>query len=114
MIQLIKPDCCEKLGFPKPRPYESQLRYIRRVLISGYSLNTREAREIGIGNLHSQESNLRRKGFPLSKCCKPAPDPETKEMLSGDVVHIWVNPEDLEAWKAALAEKRNAPTEVEA
>lgn len=114
MILPIIPAHCENLGLPTPCEYESQCNYVKRVLIEGHRINTREARYIGIYNLHSLLSKLKAKGFPVTIQRKAATDPRTQEKSPYRVDHASVNPTDLAEWKAARSEKRDAPTEVEA
>lgn len=114
MILPIIPTHCENLGLPTPREYESQYNYIKRLLIEGCNLNTREARYIGIHNLHSLISKLKAQGFPVSVQLKAAIDPRTQEKSPYRVDHVWANDEDVKEWKAKLNKKGKAPTEAEA
>jgi hypothetical protein len=50
---MIHKDKCIELGLPKPKGYETHPTYIMRCISSGFILNTRVCRFIGIHNLHS-------------------------------------------------------------
>ena len=47
---MIHVDKCLELGLPEPKSYDNQLTYIKRLLLLGFSFNTRMARYCGIGN----------------------------------------------------------------
>lgn len=100
-------DACVSLGFPMPFKWEDQICYIRRLLLDGHSINTRQARFIGIGNLHSVVPVLRRKGFPIRVWHTQALDPRTGERPPQPVDHISLDIEQADP-------KDNAPTEAEA
>jgi len=63
---MIHIDKCLELGLPEPKPYDNQLTYIKRVLLSKIHFNTRMARYCGIGNLHSLIIPLERKGIKFT------------------------------------------------
>ena len=74
------PEACIQVGFILPYEKEEQAAYVRRLLREGFTINTRQARFIGIHNLHSIAAELRRKGFPLLIDHMPAMDPRTGEL----------------------------------
>lgn len=100
-------EACGRLGFPPPYAHEQQIVYVRRLLLEGRSINTRQARFIGIHNLHSIAAELCRKGFPLHIEHKPAADPRTGESPPQRVDHLRMAEEQI-------APKESAPTEAEA
>ncbi|WP_429108595.1 hypothetical protein [Aeromonas media] len=101
------PEACEELIFPEPYAREEQIAYVRRLLLGGYTINTRQARFIGIHNLHSIAAELRRKRLPFETDHKLAMDPRTGELPPQKVDHLYMTEE-----QRALEE--NAPTEAEA
>jgi hypothetical protein len=74
---MIHKDKCLELGLPEPKSYDNQLTYIKRLLLLGFSFNTRMARYCGIGNLHSLVAPLRRKGIHFNKAKKQVKCPFT-------------------------------------
>ncbi|WP_255229479.1 hypothetical protein [Pseudoalteromonas sp. HM-SA03] len=63
---MIHKDKCQELGLPEPLSYHNQLTYVLMVISQGLKLSTRNARYIGIHNLHSLVSILRRKGYQFT------------------------------------------------
>lgn len=55
---LIDEKRCQEIGLPKPESFDTENSYVMKIILSGKSLNTRQARYIGIGNLHSVVSGL--------------------------------------------------------
>lgn len=107
MNPLLNAKNCILLGLPEPRKQETQREYIRRILLAGYSINTRQCRFIGIGNLHSVVSALRKRRFPLRVEHKPAIEPLSGERLPQLVDHV-------SADFAGVVSIENAPSEPEA
>jgi hypothetical protein len=99
-------DACVSLGFPAPLKWEDQIRYIRRLLLDGHSINTRQARFIGIGNLHSVVSTLRHQGFPLRVWHTQALDPRTGERPPQPVDHLSLDIEQINQNDNALGEPK--------
>lgn len=107
MNPLLNAKNCFLLGLPEPRKQESQWEYIRQILLAGHSINTRQCRFIGIGNLHSVVSALRKWGLPLRIEHKPAIEPRSGESLPQPVDHVSTD-------FAELARIENASTKAEA
>lgn len=107
MNPLLNARNCILLGLPEPRKQETQREYIKRILLTGHSINTRQCRFIGIGNLHSVVSALRKRHFPLRVEHKPAIEPRSGEILPQPVDHV-------SADFAELARIENASTKAEA
>lgn len=63
---IIHNDKCEELGLPVTKGYETQPQYILRLISSGHTINTRMARYIGIGNLHSVISTLKSRKYEFT------------------------------------------------
>lgn len=57
---------CIELGFPEPRTFDNQQSYIIYCISNDHTMNTRQARYIGIGNLHTQASNIKKKGHKIT------------------------------------------------
>lgn len=63
---MIHTDKCIELGFSTPKSYHNQQSYVLSVIAKGGKLNTRMARYIGIHNLHSIISKLKKKGHKFT------------------------------------------------
>jgi len=87
---MILKEPCKVLGLPEPKSYETQAAYVRRIMLGGFRLDTRVARSIGIGNLHSVIAQLRKKGFPLVVEHSAAYCPVTGDIppYKVDVIHM--------------------------
>ncbi|MNH11356.1 hypothetical protein D3C79_708690 [compost metagenome] len=102
------PEACDRLSFPTPFPHEEQAAYVRRLLREGFTVNTRQARFIGIHNLHSIAAELRRKGFPFHIDHKPAMDPRTGELPPQPVDHLSMTKEQEAPNESGAAQENNA------
>jgi len=108
----LKPSCinsanCLALGLPFPKKYEKQINYVLRLLLTGYSVNTRIARYIGIHNLHSILSKLKKRGVPFTIDHLKVYCPLVKEVISNPVDKAYMSSEQVSLYK----EKANtAPT----
>ncbi|WP_261816195.1 hypothetical protein [Vibrio gallicus] len=89
---------CEKLGFPAPLETERQQEYLVRLMLEGIALNTRQARVIGIGNLHSLVSTIKKQGIWHSIEHKKAMCPKTRIVPPFLVVHVFMTMEQREAY----------------
>ncbi|ORT50713.1 hypothetical protein ST37_08320 [Vibrio sp. qd031] len=89
-MTLIYKDECFELGLPEPKKGEHQTHYVTRVMMEGIRLDTRQARYIGIGNLHSLVSELNRKRVPFSLAHLKVPCPKTKQVPPNPVDVIWM------------------------
>ena len=67
---MIHKDKCVDLNLPEPKQNETQLFYVVRLLKKGETINTRQARFIGIGNLHSIASILHKKNYKFTNTKK--------------------------------------------
>ncbi len=78
----------------------SQTHYLISILLKGYKINTYEARYIGIGNLHSYMSSLRKR-YKLTHSSKRARviDPLTGCLTNQTVLIVWLSDEQREAYK---------------
>jgi hypothetical protein len=61
----IQADKCAELKLPPPFQLERQIDYVLRVIQQGFGFNTRQARYVGIYNLHSIASSLKKKKIQL-------------------------------------------------
>ncbi len=57
---------CQALRLPAPKIKQSQPNYVLACIAAGHSINTRIGRYIGIGNLHTVISNLKKRKSPPS------------------------------------------------
>ncbi|NHN73800.1 hypothetical protein [Vibrio fluvialis] len=92
----------KELGWPEPLAYQHQSSFIRQLLLTGLELNTRQARFAGIGNLHSQISELKRKGVPVSVRYKQAIDPFIQCLNSYPVLHVRMTEKQRAAYLESL------------
>ena len=76
---MIHADKCAELGLIVPKTSERQFSYVLRLMRQGGSINTRQARFIGIGNLHSIASQLKNKGYKFNNEKKAVICPFTGE-----------------------------------
>jgi hypothetical protein len=90
---MIHKDKCLTLGLPEPLCGETQFFYIVRCMKSGYELNTRICRYIGIYNLHSLVSKVRRKGTQFTLEHRRAICPFTGKLRPEPVDHIYMTTE---------------------
>ena len=98
---LIDEKRCEELGFPKPESFDTEKSHVMKVMLSGKSINTRQARYIGIGNLHSVVSELRNKyQVDLTKVRGCVKDPATGKKPINTVLITFMKPEQIEEHKA--------------
>ena len=94
-MSMILKGKCIRLGLPAPKVYDTQKSYIKRLMIMGHKVNTRLCRFIGIANLHSIISSLKKKGVVfvtehgLAKC------PETNEIPPYHVDIIYMTQEQI-------------------
>lgn len=95
-----------KLGLPAPKYGEKQIHYLKRVLLNGYILNTRICRFIGIGNLHSLISSLKKQHFPHTVEHLKVVDPYTGELPPHSVDVIWMTPEQILAFRQRDAQPK--------
>ncbi|MCA0937803.1 hypothetical protein LCL85_19880 [Vibrio alginolyticus] len=96
-MPLFKDECFE-LGLPEPKRGEKEIYYVIRVIREGIQLNTRMARYIGIGNLHSIIPALKRKRVPFSSTTKAVFCPKLKEIRTHPVDVIWMTEEQRNAY----------------
>ena len=98
---------CLQLGLPTPKRYEKQIDYVLRLMLIGYSINTRTARYIDIYNLHSVLHTLKRRGISFNIDHVKAYCPRAEAVLSNLVDKAYMHREQVSLYK----EKANtAPT----
>ncbi|WP_063704715.1 hypothetical protein [Pseudoalteromonas gelatinilytica] len=100
----LKPCCinianCLELGLSTPKKYEKQINYVLRLLLTGYSINTRMARYIGIYNLHSILSKLKKRGVPFTIDHVKAYCPLVQEVISNPVDKAYMSFEQVSLYK---------------
>jgi hypothetical protein len=104
---MIHKDKCLELGLPEPKSYENQLTYIKRLLLMGFSFNTRMARYCGIGNLHSLVVPLKTSGLDFIKVKKLTMCPFTNETPPYPVNILSMSPEQITQYIEAKTAKKN-------
>ena len=60
---MIRQNKCLELGLPEPHPCQKEANYVLSVIALGIKADTNMAISIGIDNLQSVASALRRKGY---------------------------------------------------
>jgi hypothetical protein len=83
----------EELELPEPKCDEKQYTYILRILLLGIAINTRICRYIGIGNLHSLVSELKKKRIPHTVEHRAVIDPATGKLNPYPVDVVWITAE---------------------
>ncbi len=101
---MIRKDKCLEIDLPMPKGYETQIGYVKRLLVSGYRLNTRLCRFIGIANLHSITSALKNKGTMLVVEHGIAKCPETNETPPYPVDIIYMTTDQISEYKKTKPE----------
>lgn len=104
---MIHTDKCIELGLPAPKSYHNQLSYVISLITQGIKLNTREARYIGIHNLHSLISTLKRKGHKHTLEHGRVYCPFTGETPSQPVDILSMNYVQIEAYKNERSREEN-------
>ena len=90
---------CLQLGLPKPKRYEKQIDYVLRLMLLGYSINTRTARYIDIYNLHSVLHTLKKRGVSFNIDHVKAYCPRSEEVLSNLVDKAYMHREQVSLYK---------------
>ncbi|MGO1190118.1 hypothetical protein [Vibrio casei] len=96
----------KKLNLPERKKGDTHANYIKRVLLTGHKFNTREARHIGIGNLHSIKPVLNKQQFPFKDERKRVIDPATGEIPIHTVLVIYMTAEQIQAYKRENAQQK--------
>lgn len=106
---MIDSDRCIELGFPIPRLSEGQREYVKRIALAGHELNTRQARYINIGNLHSVASDIK-KSFPITIEHRQVFCPQSKKVEPNLVDVVYMTFEQRRQWQESLKQfkKRTA------
>jgi hypothetical protein len=93
----IHKDKCVELGLPEPKGFDTQYSYVVRGMKLGCRMDTHKSRYIGIHNLHSLVSEMRRKGIPFTLEHKKGYCYFTNEIRPHLVDHIYMTPEQRKA-----------------
>lgn len=105
-MAMINEKVAQALGLPVPMKNEQQTSYVWRICLDGDDINTRQARLIGIANLHSVASALLNSHrLPISRELCAVIDPATGKLDSRRVLRVWCEPADIadhQAKKKAL------------
>lgn len=104
---MIHTDKCIELGLPAPKSYHNQLSYVLSVITQGIKLNTRLARYIGIHNLHSLISALKRKGYKFTLEHGRVPCPFTGKIPPHPVDILSMNYKQIKAYKNERSREEN-------
>ena len=98
---------CLELGLPEPKSYVTQPAYIINLMVSGYIFNTRMARYIGIHNLHSVASKLKKKGHKFIKKHGRVRCPTSNEIPPQNVDIVYMTAEQIASFKEERAAKKS-------
>jgi hypothetical protein len=100
MFSLKDRDACAERGLPVPKKYQTQLSYVTYCLLEGYSINTRDARYIGIANLNSVAPKLAKKGIPFTNTKEKVWDPKENRIDPKKVIVLRMSTEQREEYWA--------------
>jgi len=103
---MIHKDKCFELGLPEPKSFDTQLAYILKVITLGMSINTRDARYIGIHNLHSIPPKLHKKGYPYTLEHGRVNCPFTGKTPSNSVDILSMTPEQISNYQKTKTAKK--------
>jgi hypothetical protein len=84
---MLYPERIKELGLPEYKG-EKHIHYLMKILLKGYTIDTRKCRYIGIGNLHSEIPKFIKKGFPFRKRKGRVVDPATNAIPPYEVIII--------------------------
>jgi len=104
---MIHKDKCLELGLPEPKSHDIQQTYVIKVISSGFQLDTRMARFIGIYNLHSVASTLARKGFKFTLSHGRVKCPFTDKVPPHPVDILSMTSEQIAHYKETKAAKKS-------
>lgn len=104
---MIYKDKCLELGLPEPASFDNQITYVTKVITSGYRLNTRIARYIGIHNLHSLIPIIAKRGLIFVLEHGRVNCPFTKEIPPYPVDIVYMTTEQLTDYQKEKAAKKN-------
>lgn len=104
---MIHKDKCLELGLPEPKSFHNQQTYVLLVISEGHHINTRVARYIGIHNLHSLASILKRKGYNYTHKHGVVKCPFTGSIPPYPVDILSMSPEQISIYKNTKAAKKH-------
>jgi len=104
---MIHADKCIELGLPVPESYHNQETYVLMAISLGYKIHTYAARCIGIANLHSVVSTLKRKGYNFTQENKPVYCPQNKIVPPHSVVNVSMSSEQILFYRAKKSRQGN-------
>lgn len=104
---MIHKDKCFELGLPEPKSFHNQQTYVLLLISEGHHINTRAARYIGIHNLHSIASTLKRKGYDYTHKHGTVKCPFTGVVPPYAVDILSMTPEQIATYKKTKAAKKN-------
>lgn len=96
----------KKLNYPQPYKAEKQTSYIKRILLKGYSIDTRICRYIGIGNLHSIVSHFKKSQFLHTLEHKRVVDPATGTTPPYPVDVVYMTDKQIQVYKRKNAQHK--------
>lgn len=104
---MIYKDKCLELGLPESQSYHNQANYVKYLLLQSLTFNTRKARFVGIHNLHTLISKLKRKGLPIETRHRAVWCPFTNTVPPQAVDVIAITPENLAEYQSKKSREEN-------
>ncbi|MGO3344906.1 MAG: hypothetical protein ACTIM4_08560 [Marinomonas sp.] len=102
---MLYQDRIAQLGWPEHKG-QSQRQYISKLLINGFTINSKQCHYIGINHLHSILPKLNERGFPCTVEHKKVIDPATGKLSPTNVDSVHMTQEQRQEWLDKQAEKR--------
>ncbi|OBU22870.1 hypothetical protein C0Z01_13490 [Photobacterium kishitanii] len=87
------------LKLPTFKSSDTQNGYVRETLLLGYKINTCQCRCMGIYNLHSIISELKKQGMDITRNCKKVVDPIRGVITKHNVLEAYMTFDQRELYK---------------
>ena len=92
---MIDHKSCVELGLLPPKTHEKEVSYLLRIMKNGNIFNTRMARDINIGNLHSILPTLKKRGYKFTTEHKTVKCPRFNITPPHAVDVVYMTPEQI-------------------
>ena len=99
MNDYIDAGACVDLGLPVPKSYQSQSGYVLMCASKGERLTTHLCRYIGIANLHSVVSSIKKIGIEIEVEHSPSYCPRAKKIKPIPVDVVYMTSEQIKAYQ---------------
>jgi len=104
---MIHKEKCLELGLPEPMSFDNQETYIVKIMVLGFTINTRMARFVGIHNLHSIAPKLYKKGYEFEHENMRVSCPFTGKTPNQTVIVLSMTTPQITNYKIAKTAKKN-------